>query len=129
MAKAKAKEKAPEKTKGKLPEGNPRNWTSEQRREAFLLSRKDVKSDFRILDKDFKEPLVPYDNFIFDYVLGLGGIARHGRVTQIHGNEGAGKTTTTLSIAARYQKATGEPIAIFEYEPTASANYAWALGI
>jgi RecA/RadA recombinase len=133
MAKAKAKEKtkdkASEKGKGRLPEGPPRLWTPVQRREAFLLSRKDVKSDFRILDKDFKEPLVPYGHFIFDYVLGLGGIARHGRVTQIHGNEGAGKTTTTLSVAAWYQKATGEPIAIFEYEPTASANYAWALGI
>ena len=125
-AKAKAKEKL---VKGEMPKGHPRTWTPEERREAFMLSRKDVKSDFRILEGDFKETLVPYGHFIFDKVLALGGIARHGRVTQVHGNEGAGKTTTALVTAAQYQKATGEPIAIFEYEPTASASYAWALGI
>jgi RecA/RadA recombinase len=125
-AKAKAKEKL---VKGEMPKGHPRTWTPEERREAFMLSRKEVKSDFRILEGDFKETLVSYGHFIFDNVLALGGIARHGRVTQIHGNEGAGKTTTTLSVASQYQRATGEPIAIFEYEPTASAKYAWDLGI
>jgi len=123
---AKAKEVAKGKEKGL---GHPRTWTPEQRREAFLKARKEVKSDFRILDGDFKEVLTPYNHIVLDNVVGLGGIARHGRVTQIHGDEGAGKTTTTLCVAAQYQKATGEPIAIFEYEPTASASYAWALGV
>ena len=39
--------------------GPPRNWTVEQRREKFLKVRKDTKADFRILDKDFREELVP----------------------------------------------------------------------
>jgi len=109
--------------------GPPRNWTVEQRREKFLKMRNSTKADFRILDKDFREELVPYNHLVLDRVLGLGGIARHGRITQIHGNEGAGKTTMALCIAAQYQRITGEPVGIFEYEPTASIHYAFALGI
>ena len=113
----------------KVSLGPARNWTAAQRRERFLRLRKGLGDDFRILTKDFQEELVPYDHIVLDRVLGLGGMARHGRVTQIHGNEGAGKTTLALSIAARYQKETGEPVGIFEYEPTASIKYAHSLGI
>jgi len=131
MAKAKAKEKEKEQKGRKpvLPDGDPRTWTAAQRREAFLFSRKAIKSDYRLLDKDFREELISYNHFVFDKVLRLGGIARHGRFTQIHGNEGAGKTTTAFSVAAQYQKATGEPVAIFEYEPTVSVQYAYSFGV
>ena len=122
----KAKQEAKGKDEKKAP---PRLWTVEQRREAFLEARKKDKPDFHILDKDFQEALVPYGNIVFDEVLRLKGIARHGRVTQFHGDEGAGKTTTALWTAARYQKITQEPVAIFEYEPAASAAYAYALGV
>ncbi len=130
MAKAKAKAKAEEpKKKGEKGPGHPRTWTSEQRRDAFLKARKEDKADYRILKSDFRETLVPYGNIVLDEVLALGGIARRGRVTQVHGDEGAGKTTTMLWIAAQYQKATKEPIAIFEYEPAASDAYAYSLGV
>ena len=129
MAKAKkGKEKAKENLPD-MPKGHPRTWTPEQRRDALLLTRPKIKSDYRLIKKDFQEELVPYGHLILDEVLGLRGIARKGRVTQIHGDEGAGKTTTTLWIAAQYQKATKEPIAIFEYEPAASDDYAYALGV
>ena len=125
-----AKSKAKGKEKPKEASGPVRNWTSEQRRAAFLEARKKEKPDFRILESDFKEVLVPYDNIVFDYVLSLGGIARHGRVLQIHGDEGSGKTTTMLcSIAARYQKAMNEPIAIFDYEGTTTIEYVAKMGI
>ena len=124
------KGKAKGKEKPKEPAGPVRNWTSEQRRAAFLKARKEVKSDFRILESDFKETLVPYDNIVFDHVLSLGGIARHGRVMQIHGDEGSGKTTTMLcSIAARYQRAMNEPVAVFDYEGTTTIEYVAKMGI
>jgi len=124
-----AKKKKEEAAAGTPPQGHPRLWTPDQRREAFLKSRAATKEDFHILGADFTEQLIPYGNIVLDHVVGLGGIARHGRVTQVHGDEGAGKTTTALSVAAQYQRVTTEPIGIFEYEPTASANYAWALGV
>ena len=130
MAKAAAKKGKKEKELNfEMPTGSPRTWTVEQRRNALAYLRKETKSDHRIYGKDFQEVLVPYGHFIFDKVLRLGGIARGGRVTQIHGNEGAGKTTTAFVNAANYQQATGEPIAIFEYEPAISAQYAYALGV
>jgi len=115
MAKAAAKKKKEKELNFEMPTGSPRTWTVEQRRNALAYLRKDTKSDHRIYGKDFQEILVPYGHFVFDKVLRLGGIARGGRITQIHGNEGAGKTTTAFVNAANYQQATGEPIAIFEY--------------
>ena len=136
---AKAKKADSKETKGNAQEscktddkekvGHPRTWTSEKRREAFLEARHKVPEDYRILDSNFKEELIPYNHLTLDSVLALGGIARHGRVIQIHGDEGAGKTTTALCVTAQYQKTTGEPVGIFEFEPTASVKYAYALGI
>jgi len=128
-AKGKAGVKKAEKAREKGPSSDPRLWTPAQRREMFLEARKEVKDDYRILDKDFREELVPYGNIVLDHVLSLGGLPRHARVTQVHGDEGAGKTTTALCIAAQYQRVMQEPIAIFEYEPGASATYAWTLGV
>ncbi len=108
---------------------HPREWSAEARREKFLKARKGVKADFRILEGDFKEKLVPYNHIVFDHVLALKGTARGGRIMQIHGDEGAGKTTTTMCVTANYQHTTNEPVAIFEYEPAASASYAYQLGV
>ena len=111
------------------PSGHARNWTPEQRRAAFATGRKSSSADYQIIEADFQETLVPYNHIIFDRVLGMKGIAHHGTVMQIHGDEGAGKSTSTACIAAQYQQQTGEPIAFFDYEGTTSVEYLKQLGI
>jgi len=71
------------------PSGHARNWTPEQRRTAFLAARKAASDDYQVIQSDFQENLIPYNHIILDKVLGLKGIARHGTVTQFHGDEGA----------------------------------------
>jgi intein/homing endonuclease len=83
--------KKEDKTPSTSPSGHPRNWTPEQRRNAFCSARKNQTANYQILESDFKETLIPYNHIVLDHVLGLKGIARHGSVTQFHGDEGAGK--------------------------------------
>lgn len=111
------------------PSGHARNWTPEQRRAAFATGHKESSSDYQIIEADFQETLVPYNHIIFDRILGLKGIAHHGTVMQIHGDEGAGKSTTTAWVAAQYQQQTGEPIAFFDYEGTTSVDYLKQIGV
>lgn len=111
------------------PSGHARNWTAAQRREAFLAARKTSADNYQILESDFKETLIPYNHIVMDDVLGLKGIARHSAVTQFHGDEGAGKTSTAVCAAAAYQQATGEPIAYFDYEGTSSPAFLTKLGV
>jgi RecA/RadA recombinase len=125
---------APKKTAAKaaptaVPSGHPRNWTPEQRRAAFNAARKEQTANYQILEADFKETLIPYDHIVLDSVLGLKGIARHGSVTQFHGDEGAGKTSSAVCSAAAYQKTTGEPIAYFDYEGSSSPEFLKRCGV
>ena len=121
------KQQAPKATSA--PTGHARNWTPEQRREAFAKGRRESADNYQVIQSDFEEKLIPYNNIILDKVLGLKGIAHHGTVIQIHGDEGAGKTTTTLSIAAEYQRQTQEPLAIFAHEPSTTPEYLRALRV
>lgn len=116
-------------TSTSAPSGHARNWTPEQRRNAFALSRQAASSNYQIIEPDFQETLIPYNHIVFDRVLGLKGIAHHGTVMQIHGDEGAGKSTTAISLAAEYQRQTGEPIGFFAHEPTTTPDYLRALGV
>jgi RecA/RadA recombinase len=111
------------------PSGHARDWTPEQRRAAFSIGRKDTAANYQIIESDFQEALVPYNHITFDRVLGLKGMAHHGTVTQIHGDEGAGKSTTTISMVAEYQKQTSEPVGFFAYEPTTTPDYLRKLGV
>jgi RecA/RadA recombinase len=61
-------------------------------------------------------------------VLGLGGIKRHGFVSQVHGDEGVGKSTLTYQIAKNYQEQTGEPLGVFDFEGTCSNAYLAKIG-
>jgi RecA/RadA recombinase len=117
--------KAPQKS---TPVANTRDLTAEQRRELFLASRKTEKPDFQVLTKDTIDELVPYGLITFDSVLGLGGIKRHGFVSQVHGDEGVGKSTLTYQIAANYQKATNEPLGVFDFEGTGTPAYLEKIG-
>ena len=108
---------------------HPRFMNAAQRREMFLKATKEEKPDFHVLQSDDREELVPYGMMVLDYVLGLRGIGRRGRVTQIHGNEGAGKSTLTYQIAANYQKATGEPLADYDFERTGTVPFITRVGV
>lgn len=111
------------------PADNLRNLTPEARRKLFLTARKEEKPDFQVKTKDWVDELVPYGLIVFDDVLGLGGISRAGRVTQVHGNEGVGKSTLTYVIAKNYQAFTGEPLGIFDFEGTGTPSYLEKIGV
>lgn len=67
-------------------------------------------------------------SFVLDYdVLGVGGIAR-GRVTEIAGKEGSGKTSVCLHTAANAQQV-GLKVAFIDAENKLDLTYAAALGV
>jgi RecA/RadA recombinase len=105
-----------------------RNLTVEQRRELFLAARKKEEPSYQVLDKDWTDELIPYGLITFDYVLGLRGISRMGRVSQVHGDEGVGKSTLTYQIAKNYQEFTGEPLGVFDFEFTGTPSYLAKIG-
>jgi len=70
---------------------------------------------------------VPTGSAVLDDVLGIGGVPR-GRVTEIYGPEGAGKTTLALSIAVQAQRA-GELVAFVDAEQVLDWPYALRLGV
>jgi RecA/RadA recombinase len=105
-----------------------RDLSVAQRRELFLGARKKEAPSYQILDKDWKDDLVPYGLITFDSVLGLNGIKRHGSVSQVHGDEGVGKSTLTYQIAKNYQEYTGEPIGVFDFEGTGTPAYLERIG-
>jgi RecA/RadA recombinase len=110
------------------PSSDTRELTPTQRRELFLKARKEEKPDYQVLTADFVDDLVPYGLITFDYVLGLGGIKRHGFVSSLHGDEGVGKSTLTYQIAANYQQYTGEPLGVFDFEGTGTPAYLEKIG-
>jgi len=62
-----------------------------------------------------------------DLVIGIGGIPR-GRITEIYGQEGSGKTTVALHVIAEAQRQGGEA-AFIDAEHAFDASYAKALGV
>jgi RecA/RadA recombinase len=61
--------------------------------------------------------------------LRLYGMARNGTVYQVQGDEGAGKSSVSYAVNHEYQKNTGEPVAIFDFERTTKSWYLHAMGI
>jgi len=80
-------------------------------------------------EEDLKRPNVYSTNsLILDWnVLGTGGIPR-GRVTEIAGIEGSGKTTVSLHTTANAQKS-GDKVAYIDAENKLDLRYAAALGV
>jgi len=118
----------PKKPVQKTAHSDTRNLSAAKRRELFLAARKGEKPDYQVLTADFVDDLVPYDLITFDSVLGLAGVKRHGFVSQVHGDEGVGKSTLTYQIAANYQKRTGEPLGVFDFEGTGTPAYLEKIG-
>jgi len=70
---------------------------------------------------------IPTGSLALDIALGIGGIPR-GRVTEIYGQESAGKSTVALSVMAQAQKL-GGMAAYIDVEHAMDPAYAEAIGI
>ena len=70
---------------------------------------------------------IPTGSLALDVALGVGGIPR-GRVTEIYGNEGSGKTTLCLSIVAQAQKE-GGVAAFIDAEHALDPSWAAKVGV
>jgi len=70
---------------------------------------------------------IPTGSIALDAALGIGGVPR-GRVVEIFGPEGSGKTTLALHIAGEAQKKGGE-VAFIDAEHALDPTYAKNLGV
>jgi recombination protein RecA len=71
--------------------------------------------------------VIPTGSIALDVALGIGGIPR-GRIVEVYGHEGSGKTTVCLHIVAEAQKQGG--IAVFiDAEHALDPTYARAVGV
>jgi len=79
--------------------------------------------DEKIVDID----VIPTGNILIDRALGVGGFPR-GRVVEVYGPEGSGKTTLTLTVIAQAQKR-GGLAAFIDVEHALDPQYARKLGV
>jgi recombination protein RecA len=70
---------------------------------------------------------VPTGSLALDLALGIGGLPR-GRIVEIYGPEGSGKTTVSLHVIAEAQKS-GGLVAFIDAEHALDPTYAKALGV
>ena len=106
-----------------------RSLNSKQRQDLFAKARAGNKKDYRVVDPNVAEERIPYGFVTLDDVCGLDGMPRRGRVIEIHGNEHSGKSTLTYGIVSAYQRFTGEPAVIFDFERTGDWNYLHKIGV
>jgi recombination protein RecA len=71
--------------------------------------------------------VVPTGSLALDLALGVGGLP-HGRIVEIYGPEGSGKTTVSLHVIAEAQKA-GGLVSFIDAEHALDPTYAKALGV
>ena len=83
----------------------------------------------RLGDEKFlgKVAAIPTEALALDIALGIGGIPR-GRITEIFGPEGGGKTTLALQIIANVQR-TGGVAAFIDAEHAMDPDYAAKIGV
>jgi len=75
----------------------------------------------------FQVPVIPTGILTLDYALGVGGVPR-GRIIELFGPEGSGKTTVALQIIASAQKM-GGVAAFIDAEHAFDPNYARKIGV
>jgi recombination protein RecA len=71
--------------------------------------------------------VVPTGSLALDHVLGVGGVPR-GRITEVYGPEGVGKTTLALSVLAQAQQA-GETGVFVDAEHALDLGWAKTVGV
>ena len=75
----------------------------------------------------FDVEFIPTGSLALDLALGVGGLPR-GRIVEIYGPEGSGKTTVSLHVVAEAQKA-GGLVAFIDAEHALDPSYSKALGV
>ena len=75
----------------------------------------------------FNVDVVPSGSLALDLALGVGGLPR-GRIVEIYGPEGSGKTTVSLHVVAEAQKG-GGLVSFIDAEHALDPTYAKALGV
>ena len=130
---------APMKKKGRGKEEetkipvDARAWTPAMRREMLAKHQQEQAgtndADWKVLKSDLQEVTVPWGYITLDSVLRLRQIPRRGRVVQIHGDEGAGKSTLSYGITSNYIRQSGEGAAIMDFERTSEWDYLKRIGI
>lgn len=113
-------------------DGNDNN--AEERQRALELAITQIDRQFgkgaimRMGDREVVDvPAIPTGALALDIALGVGGIPR-GRVTEIYGNEGSGKTSLSLSIIAQAQKL-GGIAAFIDTEHALDISWAAKIGV
>src|SRR5690348_14117544 len=108
---------------------------ADERSKAIELAFSQIEKQFgkgsimRLGSKEAVVPIsvIPTGSISFDSALGVGGFPR-GRVVEIFGPESSGKTTITLQVIAKAQKA-GGMVAFVDAEHALDPNYAKKLGV
>ncbi len=102
--------------------------------EALKTALKDLEKAFgegaimRMGDKPKQRPeVIPTGAINLDHALGIGGIPK-GRIIELYGMEGSGKTTLALHIAAQCHKQ-GGTVAFIDAEHALDPVYAKAIGV
>ncbi len=108
--------------------------TPQTREDVLELAIDDIRSKFgpgsiMRLGDEFKEqvPVIPTGILPLDVALGIGGLPR-GRIVEIFGPEGGGKTTVALHVVAEAQKA-GGIAAFIDAEHALDPRLAASLGV
>jgi RecA/RadA recombinase len=95
---------------------------------SLSASYKDDANSF-LIDENYQEHKVPTNSIVWDEVLRLQGIPFGGRVIHIHGKEHGGKSTICYHLVKNYQKETGLPAVIFDFEGTVTFEYLKNVGV
>lgn len=97
--------------------------------EAVRTGRKDKSSIMLYGEEGVFEPVevVPTGSFLINRTLGVGGFPK-GRITELYGNEGSGKSSIALSAVAEAQKQ-GILCLYVDAENALSAEWAMDLGV
>jgi len=88
---------------------------------------RDVKNSIVNLSGHEKIDVIPTGSLVLDWITGVGGIPR-GRVTEIFGSEGNGKTTIAIHVAQQAQ-AMGLDVMFLDFEHALDRIYAEKLGL
>ena len=107
---------------------------SEEKRKALSAALQHLEKDFgqgaimRLGDDKVEDvEVIPTGSIGLDFALGVGGLPR-GRITEIYGPEGSGKTTIAIHVIAEAQKM-GGICAIIDAEHAFDRFYAEKLGV
>lgn len=107
---------------------------SEEKQKALQLTLQQIEKHFgkgsiMTLREEHRKDIaaIPTGALTLDFATGIGGVPR-GRIVEIFGPEGSGKTTLTLSIAAQVQKQ-GGVAAFIDAEHALDPAYAKKIGV